>query len=95
MATTPGETVALEMDVYNFSAKPLKATLRFEPVTGLEITVPDATVEIAPMSKATVPYTVKTVADMKEFRLRAQAEIGGRLTTPYVALWQPGSAEAQ
>jgi len=92
---TPGETVALEMDVYNFSAKPVKATLRFEPLAGLEIDVPNATVEIAPMSKVTVPYAVKTAAQMKEFRLRAQAEVGGRLTTPYVALWQPGSAETR
>jgi len=89
----PGETVELTMDVYNFSDREVSAVVRFDDVPGIEVNLAQSTVRIAPMSRAEVPFSVHTKIGTTEFRLKAQAEIAGGSTTPWLSLWQPAKDE--
>lgn len=85
----PGESVELTMDVHNFSDHEVSAVVRFDDAPGVEVTLAQSSVRVAPMSRAEVPFTVRTKSGAGEFRLKAQAEIAGRSTTPWLSLWQP------
>lgn len=87
---SPGETVQLTLEVHNFGNERATGSVVFAPSAGIEVQVPKPRIDVPPMGKATVPFTVRTTSATKEFRLKAWAEMGAKLTTPYVSLWQPG-----
>ncbi|WP_145928617.1 hypothetical protein OH491_03790 [Termitidicoccus mucosus] len=86
---TPGETVNLQMEVYNFSDRKIEGTIHFEPATGAEVIVSSPSVAIGPMGKAVVPVSIRTSLETKEFKLKARARVGDGQTTSCVSLWQP------
>jgi hypothetical protein len=86
---TPGETVNLQMEVYNFSDRKIEGMIHFEPATGAEVIVSSPSVAIGPMEKAMVPVSIRTSLETKEFKLKARARVGDGQTTPSVSLWQP------